>query len=99
MLAQDNDEKLMITAGGFEDDLVKYSIPRQFFSALKNKGKVSKYSFNPSLMGVKLNQVKNPQSMVLIYEGHDDEPEFRYQGRAAIAFADGSVRMVTPQRS
>ncbi len=42
------------------------------------------------------NAVAQPENVVLFYEGRDEQLNFRYDGRAAVALADGRVALVTP---
>lgn len=55
------------------------------------------YAFNEKLSDININRLKDPAQTVLLYEGADETPVFRYDGKAAIAFADGHVALVTKE--
>ncbi len=57
------------------------------------------YQFNGNLSGLKTNEVKTPAQTVLFYEGRNETPVFRYDGRAAICFTDGHVALVSPEEA
>ena len=41
--------------------------------------------------------VANPDRVILFYEGRDQKLDFRYDGQAAVAFADGHSALVSPE--
>ena len=53
------------------------------------------WTFNPHLSGKSFDSLKNPTQTVMFYEGQDEKPVFRYDGKAAIGFAEGGARLVT----
>lgn len=57
------------------------------------------YSFNANLVGIGESAVKSKAGTVLFYEGKDGKLDFRHTGKAAIGFADGSVRMVNAEEA
>ena len=69
------------------------------------------YSFNANLSGRYIenfagvfveplaNLVVNPEKVVLFYEGRDEKLNFRYDGKAAVSFADGHVALVSPDEA
>lgn len=57
------------------------------------------YTFNGNLSGLKTDEVKTPTQTVLFYEGQNETPIFRYDGKAAICFADGHVALVSPDEA
>lgn len=57
------------------------------------------YSFNANLSGLNIHQVPSSHQTVLFYEGQSQKPIFRYDGRAAIGFADGHVALVSPEQA
>jgi hypothetical protein len=56
------------------------------------------YSFNANLCDASLGAIKNPAQTILFYEGQDEKPVFRYNGKAALGFVTGHVRLVTPEQ-
>ena len=54
------------------------------------------YVFNANLSGLSTDQVKTPARTVMFYEGQNEKPIFRYDGKAAIGFADGHTALVSP---
>lgn len=57
------------------------------------------YTFNGNLSGLNLAKVNEVYRTVLFYEGQNQTPIFRYDGKAAICFADGHVALVTPDEA
>ena len=46
-----------------------------------------------------MHEMQNTAQTVMFYEGQNETPIFRYDGRAAICFADGHVTLVTPDEA
>ena len=57
------------------------------------------YTFNANLSGLKQADIDEVYQTVLFYEGQNETPIFRYDGRAAIGFADGHVALVSPEEA
>ena len=70
-----------------------------------------RYAFNANLAGRSIgigdgitrplfaNLVAQPEKVILFYEGRDEKLNFRYDGRAAVSFADGHVALVSPDEA
>ena len=50
---------------------------------------------NPGVQNRTLAEIPNPALTVLLYEGHNGVVDYRHEGRAAIAFADGHAKLTT----
>jgi len=59
-------------------------------------GTKTPYSFNDNLSDKSMADINEAAQTVLFYEGSDEKPTFRYNGKAAICFTDGHVQLVTP---
>ncbi|RYG68171.1 hypothetical protein EON80_12200 [bacterium] len=57
------------------------------------------YSFNDNLSDKYAGDIKDYAHTVLFYEGENNKPVFRYDGKAAIAFADGHAALVSPDEA
>lgn len=57
------------------------------------------YTFNANLSGLKLADINEVYQTVLFYEGQNETPVFRYDGKAAIGFADGHVALIAPDEA
>ena len=57
------------------------------------------YAFNTNLCGLNQAAVNEVAHTVLFYEGQSETPIFRYDGQAAICFADGHVALVSPDEA
>lgn len=57
------------------------------------------YAFNANLSDRKTTKDWEFHRIVLFYEGQNQKPIFRYEGKAAICFADGHVALVTPEEA
>ncbi len=62
-------------------------------------GTQTPYTFNDNLSDKSLADVKEAAQTVLFYEGENEKPIFRYDGKAAICFTDGHVKLVTPDEA
>jgi prepilin-type processing-associated H-X9-DG protein len=98
MFAADNDDKLSLTASSMRSKVSPYLKNEALWKCPENPGKAS-YSFNSNLAGKSLAHVSRPAETVLLYEGQSGKPTFRHDGRAAIAFADGHARLLTPEQA
>ena len=58
-----------------------------------------RFDFNGHLSGHKVGEVPVPASTVLFYDGTNDTPHFRYDGKAAVGFADGHCKLITPNEA
>jgi prepilin-type processing-associated H-X9-DG protein len=52
------------------------------------------YTFNARLEGMKPERIPHPSRTVLFYEGKGGVLEFRHDGKAGVAFVDGTVALV-----
>jgi prepilin-type processing-associated H-X9-DG protein len=99
MYVQDYDQVFVPNAAKYAEAIMPYMKNRAALtSPLDPPGTVS-YKFNPQLAGKSMAAVKNPANMVMLFEGEYKKPLFRYEGRAVIGFADGHVKLVTPQEA
>ena len=58
------------------------------------------YTFNGNLTGKKYSNLQQPlNALVLFYEGQNEKPIFRYDGKAAVCFVSGEVKLVTPEQA
>ena len=60
-------------------------------------GTQTPYTFNDNLSAKNMVNINDPAKTVLFYESDDEEPVFRYNGKAVIGFADGHVGFVSPK--
>lgn len=77
---------------GFARDPNRDELIQQTFTV---PGTTETYTFNARLSGVKYEAFKDRPHTVLFYEGQDEKPVFRYDGKAAIAFVDGHAALIT----
>jgi prepilin-type processing-associated H-X9-DG protein len=54
------------------------------------------YAFNEHLVNVWPHKITKPKQTVMIYEGKSGKLEFRHDGKANVAFADGHVETIGP---
>ncbi|HVF85022.1 MAG TPA: hypothetical protein VM821_03490, partial [Abditibacteriaceae bacterium] len=52
--------------------------------------------FNDNLANISIHAIEDPQNVVLFYEGTGRNLDYRYNGWAVVAMANGYVRSVTP---
>ena len=77
------------------DALVLYLRPYTFFVP----GTSIRYSFNDHLSNISVTDIPHRDRTVTFYDGMDDILNYRYGGKAAVAFADEHVDLVTPDQA
>ncbi len=101
--AQDYDEKFALAPEFFEEALLPYSHKPEI-ARIPATGAL--YTFNGNLSGQSSTNNQFPgvgatgqpvaaSRVVMFYEGHNEQPVFRYSGRAAILFVDGHAALVS----
>ncbi|GAB4458427.1 MAG: hypothetical protein OHK0029_19630 [Armatimonadaceae bacterium] len=97
MRMQDYDEVFQITPSSLKRDLNSYVKDDSSFSSRLDPRGTESYRFNPKLAGKSLSQIADPSRLIMLYEGEWKKPLFRYEGgKALIAFADGTCKLMTP---
>lgn len=84
---------LKITPQNFKKELFPYTRTMAFFRCPQVSGGES-YSFNGNLTNLKLGMPNAPR-IVMFYEGRNGQLDFRHDGKANVAFADGHVQTVS----
>ena len=99
MYVQDYDEIFPRKKALYNDLIFPYVKNKAIFECPADaKGTIS-YTFNPNLQGAKLAEMVSPQETVLLYEGKDRKFAFKHDGKTAVAFADGHVKLLTPEQA
>lgn len=57
----------------------------------------TEYLMNAALMGKSMQKLKFPALTVLAYEARGGQVTYNHSGKAAVAFADGHVKLITPE--
>lgn len=57
------------------------------------------YSFNDNLTNASWESIDDPVKTIMLYEGKDGELNFRHNGKANVAFADGHVKAVDTEEA
>ena len=97
MYVQDYDETFPRKKAPYNDLIFPYVKNKAIFACPSDaKGTIS-YTFNPNLQGAKLAEMVSPAETVLLYEGKDKKFAFKHEGKTAVAFADGHVKLLTPE--
>jgi prepilin-type processing-associated H-X9-DG protein len=99
MLLQDSDEVYKVPPGDYKNALMPYVRNAAVFTSPLDKAGTVSYKFNSKLADVPLMRVARPAYTVMIYEGQEGRPAFRNGGKAVIGFADGHVRLISPQEA
>ena len=55
--------------------------------------------FNDNLANISIHAIEDPQNVILFYEGTGRNLDFRYNGWAVVAMANGTSRSVTPSQA
>lgn len=93
---QDWDERFGFAPEYAREALMPYVKLEQVFLV---PGSREPYSFNGHLSDKVLAEINEVAKTVLFYEGTDEKPIFRYDGKAAIGFVDGHVALVSPEEA
>lgn len=96
---QDWDEIFAFNATTYQEKLAPYTRSKDVFFCPDDKSGQVSYNFNARLENISLAGVDSPSETVLIYEGKNQQLEFRHNNRAAVCFADGHCKLVTPEEA
>lgn len=96
MFEADHDDVLAATAANWQKNVMPYVKENRLFTCPLDvdRGAVVSYSINAKLLGKSATSIDAPADTVLVYEGKNGQLDFRHNGRAAVAFADGHARLV-----
>lgn len=99
MLATDYDDKFKIDLSHVKAALHPYlKNDDLWYCPSVGKSQVA-YTFNPSLANKSETAIEDPAKTVLIYEGSKGKLDFRHNGRAGVAFADGHAKMIDAEQA
>ena len=93
-----SDEKYDFDTTNWREKIMPYVKSKELFTAPEDAEGTTSYSFNPNLAGKVIQVVRDPARTVLLYLGKDEKLDFRFEGKATVAFADGHVEMVGPDK-
>lgn len=97
IVAADNGDVIKVKADSWKKAVMPYLKYQGIFTCpLDAKGAFS-YSINPAMAGIGIAKIKQPAKTVLLYEGSKGKLNFRHGGSAAVAYADGHVKMVNAE--
>jgi hypothetical protein len=96
MFLQDNDDRFPTKADSYKAVVMAYVRDRDVFNCPSTGKATVAYSLNTQLQGKLLGSIRKPELTVMIYEGKQGKLEFRHDGRATVALANGRVQRVTP---
>jgi len=96
MYIQDYDEIMPYPAKDYKNMIYPYVKDLKVFHspAAPPDEKVS-YTFNKNLEGIPQASIASPAETVMLYEGTGAKPEYRYEGKTVITFADGHAKLMT----
>ena len=99
MYVQDFDEIFPRKKAPYNELIFPYVKNKAIFECPSDaKGTIS-YVINPNLQGTRLAQMASPAETVLLYEGSNMKFAYKHRGKTAVAFADGHVKMLTPEQA
>ena len=93
---QDYDEKFAFAPEFYQEAIRPYLHKDE---AYKIPATGEFYTFNANLSAHSSANIANSSHLVLFYEGQNEQPVFRYAGRAAILFVDGHAALVSPEEA
>ncbi|HEX8551242.1 MAG TPA: hypothetical protein VF681_06755 [Abditibacteriaceae bacterium] len=87
------DEETWPKKENVRDDLRPYA-PDSLWTSIQEKATTTSFSYNTKLSGVKTGALKEAWQTVAFYDGKDEKLNFRHNGKALVAFADGDVKLI-----
>lgn len=78
--------------------VTNYLMTSDFWTAPGDPPGTLSFTINPLLAYKKVKGVPHPETLVLIYQGQGRDLYYQ-NGKCAVAFADGSVKMISPKES
>lgn len=78
--------------------VTNYLMTSDFWTAPGDPPGTLSFTINPLLAYKNMKGVSHPETLVLIYQGVGRDLYYQ-NGKCAVAFADGSVKMITPKES
>ncbi len=97
IMLTDTDDVFKLNASNWKAKIMPYVKNEAIFSCPHTAKGAQAYSFNGALAGKNANSLKNPASVVLLYEGKNGKLAFHPDGKATVAFADGHVKRLTAE--
>lgn len=94
-LAQDFNEVFALSSE-FQEEAINPYLPNS--SLWTVPGTKEKILFNERLSGKNIAQIAEPARTILFYDGADEKPIYRYEGKTAVALADGHVELANAER-
>jgi len=98
-LCMDYEETFQLDPQHLKRDLFPYIKSDALFTAPGDVAGTVSYHINPELIGKKIADIKNANSLVALYLGKDQKLDFRYGGKSVVCFADGHVKAVAPEEA
>jgi prepilin-type processing-associated H-X9-DG protein len=94
MYVQDYDEILPRRGTSYKKLIMPYIKNEQIFTCPSDKPGTQSYTLNEQLLGVAETRIGKPAETVLIYEGKQGQLDFKHDGKASVAFADGHAKLI-----
>lgn len=99
MYEQDYNNQINLTPQNYKDGLMPYIKSNILFTAPGDEAGIVSYDINPNLVGINEAEIKNPWTLVAVYQGHDQKLDFKYGENSVVGFADGHVKAVTQEEA
>ena len=96
---EDYDHQINLTSQNYKEGLMPYLKSDILFTAPGDAEGTVSYDINSNLAGVNDLTIKNPHTLVAIYQGHDQKLDFKYGDNSVVGFADGHVEAVTREEA
>jgi len=99
MYVQDTDNQINLTPQNYKYELMPYLKSNILFTAPGDVVGTVSYDINSNLAGANDLTIKNPHTLVALYQGHDQKLDFKYGDNSVVGFADGHVEAVTREQA
>lgn len=96
IFSSDYDDKIATTPANWHKAIFPYVKNENIFRAPGDPKKGDSFNLNPAVANRSMAAIEEPAKTVMIYQGRNGKLEFYNDGRAAVAFCDGSAKLFTP---
>jgi hypothetical protein len=93
--ARENGGRLALNQGNWRERIQEFVEDEAAFKSPGDRAAGPSYTFNPGLANRTLASIRIRQRTVLLFEGRGNRVDYRWDGRAAVAFVDGGVMLIS----
>lgn len=95
LYAAENDGRFLFNQKNWKDKIADKVEDPETWKSPGDKSEGPSFTFNQNLANRDLTSIRIKQRTVLLFEGKGAKPTYRWEGKAAVAYVDGSVMMIS----